>query len=233
MASLAWLHRQKIEKQKASEKAKANLIDSEKSALEDMAKDNAQYNLLVQGMDNELKALSNVPSGSARLPEKERLIKIYMPFVDAYLNAKEVYVNIILTQCLIWLFDLGRIVDALALAKIAIEQKQPMPKRFKSTLKAFIAREVVQWAKKIYDSKEETSAEPYFSEMMEQVLEWDIHEQIKIEYLKLAAKFAIKKNELEEALALYKRAVEINPDFAKCKTAIKDLEKSIAKAKEA
>ncbi|EMY3450581.1 terminase, partial [Escherichia coli] len=67
----------------------------------------------------------------------------------------------VLVYCIIWLFDTGDLSRALDWADIAISEGQATPDNFRSTLPAFVADTVLQWATD--NSEAGHSIEPYFS----------------------------------------------------------------------
>jgi hypothetical protein len=198
------------------------------AAIVENAKTGAkEYHQLLTAIRADCVNLSTLPSGSGRLPAKRNLVATWLPFVERYLKGDDVYRNEIMTQVMIWLFDLGEIDDAIRIGLLAIEQKQAMPERFKRDVRTYVADAVLAWAQATRERDAAASIDPYFWNMLTLVLEWPVHDQIKLQYLKFAAQ---EKTENYPTIALdyYRQAVALDPTKAKCKTAIDKLEKRLA-----
>lgn len=117
--------------------------------------------------------------------KRDDLLPRWMPTVEKYLADGQVHQNPILGYCVIWLFDIGEIDAALALAEIGIEQGQDTPDNIKRSLAAFVADEVLAWAESHAECGE--AIEPYFSRTFENVTtRWTLHEKIRAKWFKFA-----------------------------------------------
>ncbi|MDD5699032.1 MAG: phage terminase small subunit [Victivallaceae bacterium] len=230
MISPAWQHRERVRQQLAASAAKAAAEKAEKQEISKMAADKERFELLLVQLDVDCKRLSELPQGSAREPLKRELVKSYLPLVEAYITGKQEYRNIVLTQVMVWLFDLGEIDQALKLAAVAVAQNQPMPARYSRDVRTFIADAVLEWCKK--QSAAGDPIEPYFLAMHEQVMQWQVHDVIKVKYLTLAAREHQAAGDVEKALTLCLDAEKLDPQ-AKIKTLKKELEKAVAEKREA
>lgn len=226
MINPAWAYRDRVLKAKEAKAAKAKLEAADEETITEMASGNEKFAVLLRAIEGECKRISDLPKGSARTDLKRELIKTYLPVVKEYINGDDVFENTVLTQVLVWLFDCGEIGEALKIAAVAIEQEQPMPSRFKSNVKTFVADSVMDWAKAQFDSG--NSVEPYFGAMLEDIIDWAIHDDIKLKYVKLAADIAHKDGDIDKALELCIQAEEIAPGKSGVKTRTKELEKAIA-----
>ncbi len=209
MISPAWAHRERVRKAEAAKAAKVALDAADKEAIKEMASGNEKFAVLLRAIEGECKRISDLPKGSARTDLKRNLIAIYLPVVKKYIDGDDEYENTVLTQVLVWLFDCGEIGEALKIAAVAIEQEQPMPSRFKSNVKTFVADSVMEWAKAQFDSG--NSVEPYFGAMLADISDWSVHDDIKLKYVKLAADIAHKDGDIDKALELCIQAEEIAP----------------------
>lgn len=123
--------------------------------------------------------------------KRDRLLPKWLPQVRRYLDAGQVYPYPPLVGCAIWLFDVGDFDAGIDYALKAIEQQQPMPDNFSSSMGAFVADTVREWAEREYAAGR--SVEPYFSRVFQLVTEsWQLHEEITAKYFKLAAQLALR-----------------------------------------
>lgn len=231
MISPAWKHRQRVLRERELAAASAALKTQDQQTINKLASENGKFQLLLQSIENDCKRISDLPKGQARTELKRELLKVYLPVCDAYIAGDEEYTNPALTRVLIWLFDVGEIDKALSYAAVAIAQDQPLPERFNRDIKTYVADAFLEWAE--VQLKSGHSVEPYFSAMLIDVLEWPVHEPIKLKYLRLAAKLAYAAEDFDAALDLCNKAEAINITEAKVKTLKKDVEKAIAARDEA
>lgn len=123
--------------------------------------------------------------------KRDKLLPKWMPQVKRYLDAGEVYPYPALVWCAIWLFDVNDFDAGIDYAIKAIEQQQPMPDNFASSMGAFVADTVREWAEAEYAAGR--SVEPYFSRVFTLVVEsWQLHEEITAKYYKLAAQLLLR-----------------------------------------
>lgn len=121
----------------------------------------------------------------------DQLLPKWLPQVKRYLDAGEVYPYPALVWCAIWLFDIDDFDAGIDYALKAIEQGQPMPDNFASSMGAFVADTVREWAEQEYAAGR--SVEPYFSRVFQLVTEsWQLHEEITAKFYKLAAQLALR-----------------------------------------
>lgn len=232
MTSLAWKHHKKVIAQR--EAAKAAALKAETKAPEAPEGD-SKHELLLKAIDVACKRISEQPKGSqARLELKKEALATYLPVIEEYIAAGEVYENTALTQVMIWAFDVGDIENAMRLARIAIEQNQPLPERFNRDLKSGVCDFVYDWCALMKKQKKEI--EPYFAEIFEQLFPadkspgWSVCAEIQLKYLKIAIDAT---EDPERGLELCNIAEAIDPVKAKVATRKAKFEKSIAALKEA
>lgn len=126
------------------------------------------------------------------------LLPKWLPQVESYVAAGDNYAFPALGYCIIWLFDTGEFDRALSLADLAISQGQPMPENFASSLPAFVADTVREWADSEYEQGR--SVEPYFSRVFPKVTsEWNLHEEIRAKWFVLAARLALRGEDGKQA----------------------------------
>ena len=218
-------YQEKVKRAREVQEAEKQLVEKQEEAVQHLAEDQEKYNLLALSMQKDLARVSSLPQGRVRNEfKRDELIPKYRPYVDAYIALEEVYRNEILTQVMIWAFDAGDIHYALELAEKALEEKQPMPKRFKRTTIAYISDAFLEWAKTQYAMGD--SVQPYFEQMFDKVMEWPIHDEIKMKYCKFAGELMESKGENGKAYMLYEKAYKLCPLKAKVKTKLDKLSKS-------
>ncbi|USE39135.1 phage terminase small subunit [Endozoicomonas sp. SCSIO W0465] len=202
----------------------------EAESIRQTAEDYEQFQLLVNALEQDQKKLSGLaPGDKDKLREKE-LIPKYLPIAEDYLASGDSYRNPILVEVIIMLMDVGNIPKALELAYPALEQKQPMPQRFKKVnLPTFVCDNVLVWANaELARGKE---VEPWFSKTFETLLEdnWKVPREVVAKFHKVSGDIEMKNNRLEHALEHFVRATEIDPAGAKCSTKINQLRKKLDK----
>lgn len=123
--------------------------------------------------------------------KRDKLLPKWLPQVQRYLSAGEVYPFPALVWCAVWLFDVGDFDAGIDLALKCIEQQQPMPENFSSSMGAYVADTVREWAEQEYAAGR--SVEPYFSRVFALVTdEWSLHEEITAKYYKLAGQLQLR-----------------------------------------
>lgn len=155
--------------------------------------------------------------------KRDILLPKWLPQVESYLATGEVYPSLPFVLSTIWLFDVGDFDRGIDYAVLAIEQKQPMPENFSSSMGAFVADTVRDWTEREYAAGR--SVEPYFSRVFSLITdEWDLHEELTARWYKLAGTLQLRGPDgmqvkpaqlsnldvLERAQALLQRAEEIS-----------------------
>lgn len=195
--------------------AAASLAYSPGEALSSPANARKHLALMEVSLDQDLARLSEMSGRNAARQDLKRdeLLPKYDDYVQRYLQSDLVFPNRVLVQVMIWLFDTAQLDDALALADIAIEQKQTMPEGFKRRdIQTFVADAVLEWADQEYQQRR--SPEPYLSDLVHRVDgEWDVPEQVQAKYHKLIGIRAMEAQPKEWATALLhlERANELYP----------------------
>lgn len=195
--------------------AAASLAYSPGEALSSPANARKHLALMEASLDQDLARLSDMSGRNAARQDLKRdeLLPKYDDYIQRYLESGLVFPNRVLVHVVIWLFDTAQLDDALALADIAIEQKQVMPEDFKRRdIQTFVADAVYEWA---YDEyKAGRSPEPYLSDLVHRVDgEWDVPEQVQAKYHKLIGIRAMEAEPKEWATAVMhlERANELYP----------------------
>lgn len=117
--------------------------------------------------------------------KRDVLLPKWKPTVEAYLDSGQVYANPVFAWCVIWLFDVGNLEQALDWADVAISQQQATPDRLRSNFPTFVADTMLAWAEESAGRGE--SIEPYFSRTFERVANtWRLHEQVTAKWFKFA-----------------------------------------------
>ena len=230
MTSPAWRFKQRCERTAEAERLRTRTAAAEQAALEQLTENKEAFDLLLTSLQNDLARISALPQGSARLPLKTECVKVYAPYVETYLTGEEIYHNPVLVQSMIWKFDLGDIAGAMRLAAVAIEQKQPMPDRFKSSVPIFVADAVLDWATR--QIKAGGAVAPYFDTVFDSLDTWPLHDKQRAKYCKFAAEQAVDAHDFARAVELCDRAVGYDSG-AQVKTMRANAEKEVLKAAEA
>lgn len=230
-------YQERIRAQLALQQTQEQLTDGQPLAVASGG-NHYQLETLLIAARNDIARMRELPTLADRAVfKKEKFLPQYLPFVEEYLKNGEAYQNDILGYCIVFLFDVGEIGQALQLAEQAIAQQQKLPENFKSELPAFVAEQVYQWADKTASTGQ--SVEPYFSQTFENVAKsWTLHEIALAKWLKLTARLIIRNAEgkphaasvdeperLIQAVMLGTKAFQLNP-----KAGVKDLiERSLAR----
>lgn len=226
--SLAWNHKRKIERQLSKEKTAVAQEKAEEQKITTLAQDQNAYNLQFSSLETDLKRVSMLPRGTARVElKKSELLPKYMPYVTKYIEAGDNYSNAILVQVMIWLFDVGNIPEALKLADLSIAQKQSMPERFTRSVHTFTADAFLDYC--IERKIRGESLDPNFAQMYEKVLAWPVHDVIKMKYMKIKGAELEKAKDYKGALKEYVGAQALCAEEAKVTTVIAKLKKLIEK----
>lgn len=152
------------------------------------------FHLQMLELKRDVERLRSLPRTEDRVEMKrEALLPRWMPIVEAYLAGDTRFANPALVYCVIWLFDTGEMGQALDWADVAITEQQATPENFKSTLPAFVADTVLEWATN--EAAAGRSIEPYFSRTFESIREkWRLHEDINAKWYKFAGLYILRDN---------------------------------------
>lgn len=174
-------------------------------------------------LNNDVTRLRALPVMAERQKMKrDELLPRWEPVAKDYLESARAYENPVLVYCIIWLLDVRRFDQALDWADIAIHQGQQTPDNIKSTLPAFVAAQVFDWATCELESGR--SPEPFFSRTFENVTKvWRVNERITARYYRLAGLTMLRNSEggihisavddtvrLEQAMEMLIKARELN-----------------------
>lgn len=151
--------------------------------------------LQLRELEYDVKRLRSIETIADRIELKQvELLPKWLPVTQRYLSDGKVFSNLVFTYCVIWSFDVGDFAQALALADTAIEQKQPMPTNFKSSMPAFVADTVLAWAEQ--QAEQGHSIEPYFTQTFTKVRDnWRLHEEINAKWFKFAGLQLLRDHE--------------------------------------
>lgn len=181
------------------------------------------FHLQMLELKKDVERLRSLPRTEDRVEMKrDVLLPRWMPTVEAYLAGDARFANPALVYCVIWLFDTGEMGQALEWADVAISESQATPENFKSTLPAFVADKVLEWATN--EAAAGRSIEPYFSRTFENIREkWRLHEDINAKWYKFAGLYLLRDDKgqpratavedvstLEQADALLAQAAAYN-----------------------
>jgi len=143
-------------------------------------------------LESDVAHLRGQPCTADRVDMKrDELLPRWLPTVEAYIAGDKRYANPALVYCVIWLLDTGEIEKALDWADIAIGEGQDMPDNFKSTMPAFIADTVLEWA--TVEAASGHSIEPFFSRTFNNIRDkWRLHEDINAKWFKFAGLYLLR-----------------------------------------
>ena len=147
MSTIALQFKAKQLAQKQARESKIQSQQQEADTIRKAADDYDQFQILCDAMDADLKKLSGKPQQERNKIREQQLIPKYLEALSDYLTNGDEYRNPVLVELVIMLLDCGMnnrdlINKGIELALIAIDQKQPMAKRFKSNLPTFVADQV-------------------------------------------------------------------------------------------
>lgn len=142
-------------------------------------------------LEADVERLRSLPTADRIDMKRDELLPRWLPTVEAYLADDKRYMNLALVYCVIWLFDTGEMERALDWADIAISEGQAMPENFKSTMPAFVADTVLEWATN--EAAAGHSIEPYFSRTFNNIRDkWRLHEDINAKWFKFAGLYLLR-----------------------------------------
>ncbi|MFY7115218.1 phage terminase small subunit [Enterobacter cloacae complex sp. SHL020] len=178
--SLCQRHRARIKTAKTLDKREA------------LASSPVSFHLQMLELAKDVEQLRSLPRTEDRIEcKRDVLLPRWMPTVESYLAGDARFANPALVYCVIWLFDTGEMSQALDWADVAITENQAMPENFKSTLPAFVADTVLEWATSQAEAGH--SIEPYFSRTFENIREkWRLHEDINAKWFKFAGLYLLR-----------------------------------------
>ena len=215
--------------QKSNAEKKDQLAeDYESETIRQTAEDYDEFQLLVNSLETDLKKLSGLSPNDKNKQRQEFLIPKYIPEAQKYIDGKESYRNPVLVEVIIMLMDTGQIPEAMELIYCAIDQKQPMPERFKkSNLPTFIADSVLIWANA--QIARDKPHDPEFSQIFESMIDdgWKVPRELVAKYHKLAGDVDMSNKQLKNALEHYVRATELDPVGSRCTTKINQIKKKL------
>ncbi len=229
MISPAMRHKERWDRQREAERLRTVAAAAEEHALQRIAEDDGQQQLLLANLDQDCKRISALPQGAARLPLKRECVALYMPIVEQYLAGDAVRHNPVLVQVMVWLFDLGDIAAAMRLAERAIADRQPMPERFKSTLPVFVVDAVLEWAR--IQRQGGGAVEPYLGAIYGLMGDLQLHDAQRAKVCKLRAEVLAEQREFRAAYEACCEAQIYDP-AAQVKTLKSSLEKELKKLAE-
>ncbi|WP_338522423.1 phage terminase small subunit [Pseudomonas batumici] len=221
--SLALKHKQRILDQGP---ATNDVPYSPTQALAGPANARKHLALMSSAMAEDLARLSDLNALDARQRlKRDELLPKYREYVQRYRDSGLNHPNPILMQVLIWLFDTEQFEEGLELADFAMQQKQPMPERFRRDIPTFVADTVIEWADAEY--KAHRSPEPYLSRLLPRVDgEWQLFEKIPARYHKLLGCIAMDREQWSDAIAHFERAAALYPSI-QVKTRLDDATKAL------
>lgn len=219
----------------AERKAKSVGVQASNTTSDNNQKSGSSTNawdLVRSTIDADIKQLKKIKPLAQKIEYKQKVIENYQP----YLTRSDIPVDIKMLL-MVWLFDIGKIGDAITICIDAIEKGYKMPDFIKSSSPEFLADTVFDWSEKQF--KAGHSAAPYFDQVFKLVTEkFNTYEVITAKYYKLAGLMALGKHgahprhvsepeRLKTALAMFTKADQIY-DRARVGTRIAEINKRLA-----
>ncbi|WP_157673734.1 phage terminase small subunit [Endozoicomonas ascidiicola] len=187
-------------------------------------RENQNNALMHAAMEEDLKGLKDIRSVAHKIQlKREQLVPKYRSFVEATMNGSKT--SPILSQFLVWLFDIGEISEATKLGEYCLKHNIPLPERFRRNLSIYIADEVLAWSERVWE--EGHSPNPYFSNEFKRTVD-DRNErpdELTAKYFRLAGLIAQSEGRFEDAVtcleAAKERGAKVKTALNKCKSALK------------
>lgn len=156
--------------------------------------------------------------------KRDVLLPKYAAYVDRLRQQGQKHE--LLGYWLVWLFDAGKMDEAMAFAEWAMQCGLKLPERFQSAVPYFVASQVAAWAEGEFNGNR--SVEPYFTNCALGIAEdpdcWNLPDDLTARYCRLQGLVAERGGRLEEAEAHLQRALDLG---AKVKTALDRIRKKI------
>lgn len=151
-------------------------------------------------LENDVVRLRALQRRTDRIDMKRAaLLPKWIPVAQRYLDGGRVFNNPVFSHCVIWLFDVDELGQALQWADIAIEQGQETPENIKRDFAHFTADAVLEWAQTI--APQGQPVEPYFSDTFERVkTAWCINEELTAKYYKFAGLQLLREKDGQPAV---------------------------------
>lgn len=159
---------------------------NKKGAAETAAASPDSLHIQLIELENDVARLRTLQRRADRVQiKRDVLLPKWIPIAQRYLDAGKVFKNPVFAYCVVWLFDIDELGQALQWADIAIEQGQDTPDNIKRDFAHFTADAVLEWAQTI--APQGQAVEPYFSDTFGKVQEaWCINEELTAKYFKFA-----------------------------------------------
>lgn len=148
---------------------------------------------------------------------KKVLIKQYLPFINQYLSSGACYKNNVAVYCMIWLFDIGDIEQAVQLALVLIKQKiQHLPDNFGRSLQTFVCHSVHDWA--IERLQQKQTASPHLNDVCVLIENWDVDDLTASKFYAITARHYFAVEDWANCIVWADKAESLNPKKAGIKT---------------
>ena len=189
-----------VKQRKLAERAKAaanaRQAAKEKERQENLPEAQREFELLLNAVRRDAERVSKLDRGPERVELKKELLVDYLPAIEKYLEG-EPYRNEAFAWIIVWLWDVGEIEKALGYTRIAIEQGQDSPKRFKSSMAEIAARKMRDLAALEKFSTDEEIA--LYAGFVEEAAEWVLPEQLVAELYAELGKIYFAKEDFKNA----------------------------------
>ena len=184
-----------------------------------------QNNALMQAaMEEDLKSLKDIRSKTRKVElKREQLVPKYRTFVESTMAANRVHS--ILSQYLVWLFDIDEMAEAMKLAEYCLLKRIPLPERFRRPLPIYIADEVLIWSEREWESGR--SPNPYFNQEFKRIVDNrnERPDELTAKYFRLAGLMAQADGRFDYAVtcleAAMDRGAKVKTALNKCRNALK------------
>lgn len=210
-----------------AEKEGHRAVDSVGVKQESNAVTVQRHDLHMIELNKDLERVSAITNHKNRAPLKEELVAKYAEACADFIASGKEYCNAVFVWVTIWLFDIGRIEQAIAYSRHCILTNQTTPEKFKTTFATFLADQVFLFA--YAQHKEGHSAEPYFSDIFNDVVNGvlDVPHPLLVKYWKLHGDILEEAGDLNNALEAFLQAQKLDPVKSQVKTRIDHLRKQL------
>lgn len=194
---------------------KANLEDRKKLYVQSPRQEGKTAVIVdhyIEAMKVDGKRLKDIDDIEERNRVKKELIAGYRPLIAEAIKGRLVDSDLI-SELLIWLFDIDDIEAALKLGFVLVDKGLNLPPRFDRTMETFICDTVYDWAAKLLKAEPPQSASPYIDNVVNVMdkQHWDLNPIVRGKMYAMLAKHKFNDKEYALCVELCDKAEAENP----------------------
>lgn len=186
------------------------------------------YEMMLAKLNNDRVRLKKFQSIEAKIELKKQLIPEYMDWINGVLSADNTQQDDVFTRLLVWMIDTKQFELAYPLAVHALKHNWITSDEYKRSTATLIIEELANTVLTQINNKQDVDVD-ILLKFADLVADKDMFDQVRAK-LNKALGYVLKEKQPEQALSYLKRALELDENSG-VKTAIKELEKAIEKAK--